>query len=189
MAVTLPDGSQLTVRGQADTWSTERGIEQLRFADGTVWDRSELAARALAATSGDDAIVGGYQDDTLDGGAGNDRFQNLGGYDTYRFGTGDGQDVIEATYGRVLFKPGIGQNDITFSRDGNDLIATVTASGDAVRIKDWLNSWQRIDRFDFANGASLNVNDVLPSSMSAKARKSSTARRTRIRWRAPRRTA
>lgn len=161
MAVTLPDGSQLTVRGQADTWSTERGIEQLRFADGTVWDRSELAARALAATSGDDAIVGGYQDDTLDGGAGNDRFQNLGGYDTYRFGTGDGQDVIEATYGRVLFKPGIGQNDITFSRDGNDLIATVTASGDAVRIKDWLNSWQRIDRFDFANGARLSVTDVL----------------------------
>ena len=161
MAVTLPDGSQLTVRGQADTWSTERGIEQLRFADGTVWDRSELAARALAATSGDDAIVGGYQDDTLDGGAGNDQFQDLGGYDTYRFGAGDGQDTIADNYGRVLFKPGIGQNDITFSRDGNDLIATVTASGDAVRIKEWLNSWQRIDRFDFDNGASLNVNDVL----------------------------
>ena len=161
MAVTLPDGSQLTVRGQADTWSTERGIEQLRFADGTVWDRTELAARALAATSGDDAIVGGYQDDTLDGGAGNDQFQDLGGYDTYRFGAGDGQDTIADNYGRVLFKPGIGQNDITFSRDGNDLIATVTASGDAVRIKEWLNSWQRIDRFDFDNGASLNVNDVL----------------------------
>lgn len=161
MAVTLPDGSQLTVRGQADTWSTERGIEQLRFADGTVWDRTELAARALAATSGDDAIVGGYQDDTLDGGAGNDRFQDLGGYDTYRFGAGDGQDTIADNYGRVLFKPSIGQNDITFSRDGNDLIATVTASGDAVRIKEWLNSWQRIDRFDFDNGASLNVNDVL----------------------------
>ena len=161
MAVTLPDGSQLTVRGQADTWSTERGIEQLRFADGTVWDRTELAARALAATSGDDAIVGGYQDDTLDGGAGNDQFQDLGGYDTYRFGAGDGQDTIADNYGRVLFKPGIGQNDVSFTRDGNDLIATVTASGDAVRIKEWLNSWQRIDRFDFDNGASLNVNDVL----------------------------
>lgn len=161
MAVTLPDGSQLTVRGQAETWSTERGIEQLRFADGTVWDRTELAARALAATSGDDAIVGGYQDDTLDGGAGNDQFQDLGGYDTYRFGAGDGQDTIADNYGRVLFKPGIGQNDVSFTRDGNDLIATVTASGDAVRIKEWLNSWQRIDRFDFDNGASLNVNDVL----------------------------
>ncbi len=161
MAVRLPDGSKLTVRGQANTWSSELGIEQLRFADGTVWDRTELAARALAATHGDDAIVGGWQDDTLDGGTGNDRFQNLGGYDTYRFGVGDGQDLIEATYGRVLFKPGIGQNDVSFTRDGNDLIATVAASGDSVRIKDWLNSWQRIDRFDFDNGARLNVSDVL----------------------------
>jgi VCBS repeat-containing protein len=161
VAVTLPDGSKLTVRGQADTSSTERGIEQLRFADGTVWNRADIAARALAATSGDDAIVGGYGDDTLDGGAGNDRFQNLGGNDTYRFGVGDGQDVIEATFGRVLFKPGIGQNDVVFSRDGADLVATVTASGDAVRVKDWLNSWQRIDRFDFDNGARLNTNDVL----------------------------
>jgi hypothetical protein len=53
--------------------------------------------------------------DTLDGGAGNDHFQNLRGYDTYRFGTGDGQDVIEANNGRVLFKPGIGQNDVGFA--------------------------------------------------------------------------
>ena len=161
MAVTLPDGSKLTVRGQADTWSTEQGIEQLRFADGTVWDRSELATRALAASAGDDTIVGGNQDDTLDGGSGNDQFQDLGGYDTYRFGTGDGQDTIADNYGRVLFKPGIGQNDVSFTRDGNDLIATVTASGDAVRVKDWLNNWQRIDRFDFDNGARLNVSDVL----------------------------
>lgn len=161
MAVLLPDGSRVTVRNQTNPWSSELGIEQVRFADGTVWDRTELASRALAATAGDDVIVGGWQDDTLDGGSGNDQFQDLGGYDTYRFGTGDGQDTIADNYGRVLFKPGIGQNDITFSRDGSDLIATITASGDAVRIKDWMNSWQRIDRFDFANGARLNVNDVL----------------------------
>lgn len=161
MAITLPDGSKLTVRGQADPWSTERGIEQLRFADGTVWSRADLASRALAASAGDDAIVGGYLDDSLDGGTGNDRFEDLGGYDTYRFGTGDGQDTITDDYGRVLFKPNIDQNDVSFTRDGNDLIASVTATGDAVRIKDWLNSWQRIDRFDFDNGARLNVNDVL----------------------------
>lgn len=161
MAVTLPDGSRVTVRGQANPWSSEIGIEQLRFADGTVWDRADLAARALSATEGDDTIVGGWQDDTLDGGAGNDQFQDLGGYDTYRFGTGDGQDTIADNHGRVLFKPGIGQNDVSFTRDGNDLLATVAASGDAVRIKDWLGSWQRIDRFDFDNGARLNASDVL----------------------------
>lgn len=161
MAISLPDGSKLTVSGQANLWSSEPGIEQLRFADGTVWNRADLASRALVATAGDDAIVGGYQDDTLDGGAGNDQFQDLGGYDTYRFGVADGQDTIADNYGRIQFKPGIGQNDVSFSRDGNDLVATVDASGDSVRIKDWLNNWQRIDRFDFDNGAQLNVNDVL----------------------------
>ncbi|MFZ5659601.1 MAG: putative Ig domain-containing protein [Pseudomonadota bacterium] len=161
MVVTLPDGSRLTVRDQAYPWSGELGIEQLRFADGTVWGRDELASRALAATASDDSIVGGYQDDLLEGGAGNDRFQNLGGYDTYRFGIGDGQDVIEDTYGSVLFKSGIGQNDVRFTRDGNDLIATVSTSGDAIRLKNWLNSWRRIGRFDFANGASLGISDVL----------------------------
>jgi VCBS repeat-containing protein len=168
MAVMLPDGGRVTVRGQANTWSNRIGIEQLRFAPstgsgqaGTAWNRTDLAALALTATDGDDAIVGGYGDDTLDGGAGNDRFQDLGGYDTYRFGIGDGQDVVEDTSGRVLFKPGIDQNGIAFTRDGNDLIATVSASGDSVRIKDWLNNWQRIDRFDFDNGARLTVSDVL----------------------------
>jgi VCBS repeat-containing protein len=161
LAMTFPDGGRVTVRGQANTWSDQVGIEQLRFTDGTVWGRVDLAAQALAATHGDDAIVGGYQDDTLDGGAGNDHFKNLGGHDTYRFGIGDGQDVIETTRGRIQFKPGIDQNGTIFSRDGNDLIVTVAASGDAVRLKDWLNNWQRIDTFDFANGARLNANDVL----------------------------
>lgn len=160
MAVTLPDGSRLTVQGQANTWSDRIGIERLRFADGTEWNRADLAARALSSTFGDDDIVGGYGDDMLDGGPGNDRFRNLGGYDTYRFGIGDGHDVIEATRGRIQFKPGIGQNDIGFSVDGNDLTVSVIESGDSIHIKDWLSSWQRIDRFEFANGARLTINDV-----------------------------
>jgi VCBS repeat-containing protein len=161
MDITLSDGDGMIVRGQADISSTEQGIEQLRFADGTVWDRSELASRALAATAGDDAIVGGYGDDTHDGGAGDDQFQDLGGYDTYRFGVGDGQDTISGSHGRLRFKAGIGQNDVKFTLDGNDLIATVATSGDAVRIKSWLHGWESIDRFDFDNGISLNVSDVL----------------------------
>ena len=77
MTVRLPDGSRLTVRGQADASSNERGIEQLRFVDSTVWNRTDLASRALAGSPGDDDIVGGYQDDTLEGGVGDDRFQDL----------------------------------------------------------------------------------------------------------------
>jgi VCBS repeat-containing protein len=162
MAITLRDGSKLITRYQASAQTGDfSGIEQLRFADGTVWNRAALASRALTSTDGADAIVGGYGNDTLDGGAGNDRLQDLSGYDTYRFGVGDGQDTITDNTGRVLFKPGIDQNDIDFSRDGNDLIATINASGDAVRINNWLNREQRIDYFEFANGARLNASDVL----------------------------
>ncbi|WP_309269906.1 calcium-binding protein [Azonexus sp.] len=159
MSITLQDGSRVIVRNQ--TWSSGWGIEQLRFANGTVWNRDDLAERAIAGTDGDDTIVGGYGNNTLDGGPGNDVFYDLGGYDTYLFGIGDGQDTITDRDGRIQFKTGIDQNDIDFTYDGTDLIATIAASGDAIRIKDWLGSWWRIDRFDFANGASLSFNDVL----------------------------
>ncbi|MDR0777352.1 MAG: putative Ig domain-containing protein [Azonexus sp.] len=161
LTVTLQDGSRVIVRGQAYQWSNQRGIELLRFADGTVWDRNDIAAHAIQGTAGDDTIVGGRGFDTLDGGPGNDVFFDLGGYDTYLFGIGDGQDTINNNSGCIQFKPGIGQNEVTFALDGTDLIATLDASGDSVRIKNWMNSWQRINRFDFANGASLSINDVL----------------------------
>ncbi|MDR2220676.1 MAG: putative Ig domain-containing protein [Methylobacillus sp.] len=160
MVIALPDGSSLTILKHNLTNSL-KGVEQLRFADGTVWDLTELASQALKATDGDDTIISSDQDDTLDGGAGDDSFNDLGGYDTYTFGIGDGQDTITDNYGRILFKPGIGQNDIDFSRDGNDLIVTVTTSGDTIRIKDWLNTWLSIDSLDFDNGAHFGRSDVL----------------------------
>ncbi len=160
LSLTLVDGSMVTVRGQASPWSSEVGIEQVRFADGTVWSRIDLASRALVGTSDADVIVGGELDDVIDAGAGNDRLQNLGGYDTYWFGTGDGTDVLDATRGRLVFKPGVGPNDVEFSREGNDLFVTLVGSGDSVRAKNWFTSWSRIDRFDFSNGTSLDGGDV-----------------------------
>ncbi len=47
---------------------------------------------------------------------------------------------------RTEFKAGIGQNDIAFTLDNNDLIATIAQSGDTIRITDWISSlWLRID--------------------------------------------
>ncbi|WP_339379875.1 calcium-binding protein, partial [Azoarcus taiwanensis] len=164
MTVSLQDGTAILVRNQATTWAASGGlgIEQVRFADGTVWDRAALDLRAVAGTDGDDIIVSSHADDVVDGGAGNDVFVNLGGYDTYRFGAGDGQDTIEGGRGKVAFKAGIDQLGVSFARDQGDLIATIDATGDSIRIGNWFytgSSW-RIDRFEFANGASLSGADV-----------------------------
>ena len=164
MTVTLPDGTMILVRNQAVRWAAGNGtgIEELRFADGTVWDRAVLAERAVVGTDGDDNIVSGYDDDTLDGGAGNDTFFNLGGYDTYHFGSGDGHDTIEGGRGKIVFKEGIDQLGVSFVREGNDLIATVDTTGDTIRIRNWVGTWSggRIDRFEFANGAVLTASEV-----------------------------
>jgi Ca2+-binding RTX toxin-like protein len=158
MTVALQDGTSILVRQQA----SGPGIELLRFADGTVWDRNALAQRAMAGTDGDDLIVTSLADDVVDGGAGNDLFVNLDGYDTYRFGMGDGQDTIEGGRGKVAFKAGIDQLGVSFTRDQGDLVALINASGDSIRIGNWFNAWSgsRIDRFEFANGASMSAADV-----------------------------
>jgi Ca2+-binding RTX toxin-like protein len=161
MAISLPDGGNLTVRGQANLSSATTGIEQVRFADGAVWHRADLVTLALEATDGEDRIIGSLVGDVLEGGAGNDDIEGMNGYDTYRFGVGDGQDTITDNDGRIQFKAGIDQNGVSFALDANDLIATIAASGDAIRIKDWLNSSKIINRFDFFNGAQLTASDVL----------------------------
>ena len=164
MTVSLQGGTAILVRNQVTSWAASGGlgIEQVRFADGTVWDRSALAQRAVAGTDGDDLIVSSHADDTVDGGAGNDVFVNLGGYDTYLFGAGDGQDTIEGGRGKVAFKAGVDQLGVSFTRDEGDLIATIDASADSIRIGNWFHTWSggRIDRFEFANGASLSAADV-----------------------------
>ncbi|MFT3857766.1 MAG: calcium-binding protein [Aquabacterium sp.] len=48
----------LIVPGQFDKWGTLYGIEALRFADGTTWDRDELATHVVDIT----ARPGGYKE-------------------------------------------------------------------------------------------------------------------------------
>ncbi|MCA3442286.1 MAG: hypothetical protein INF52_02795, partial [Rhodobacter sp.] len=53
-------------------------------------------ADSLTGGLGDDQLMGNAGDDTLDGGAGADRLDGGEGNNTYRFGHGDGADVISA---------------------------------------------------------------------------------------------
>ena len=164
MTVSLSDGTAILVRNQVSSWAASGGlgIEQLRFADGSVWDRNALALRAVAGTDGDDTIVSDHTDDIVDGGGGNDVFVNLGGYDTYLFGVGNGHDTIEGGRGEVVFKAGVDQLGVSFASDEGDLIATIDVSGDSIRIGNWFHVWSgsRIDRFEFANGAILSAAEV-----------------------------
>ena len=67
------------------------------FADGTVWDRAAMRARALADidTTGNDTVTGFDGADTFVAQPGNDTMAGGGGGDTYVFGRGAGNDTVD----------------------------------------------------------------------------------------------
>lgn len=119
-------------------------IEQIRFADGTVWDvaylRSLLPITPIVGTSGDDtlfspggvdttvlglegndSLTGSSSDDTLVGDAGDDRLQGNAGSD-HLLG-GEGNDVIRGDDDPEFLAEAYHGNDYLDGGDGDDQLA------------------------------------------------------------------
>ena len=93
------------------------GIEQIEFADGTVWTQSQWVARALQTTDGDDYITGFSSiDDYLFGAGGIDTLNGVGGNDTlvgeYLDG-GAGNDLLKDGY---IMQGGLGNDTYALSQ-------------------------------------------------------------------------
>ncbi|MDP2809897.1 MAG: calcium-binding protein, partial [Rhodocyclaceae bacterium] len=134
------DGSNLylTIIGTADRLTVQNyfssdayKVEQVRFADSTVWNGATLVAKTLIATEGYDYLVGGAGgdvinglggDDYIDGGLGNDTLSGGAGNDTLIGGTGD--DVLDGGAGNDALQGGAGNDTYRFGRgSGQDTIS------------------------------------------------------------------
>jgi Ca2+-binding RTX toxin-like protein len=133
-------GETATVVGHFDplVWG-EVAITTIEFADGTVWNQTEIERRThlFEGTTGDDSLVATEGDDVLDGGAGNDQLMGGNGSDTYVFGYGSGHDLIldqefpgATASDRILLKPGVTAADVelrvvTDDGNGNSLLPSL----------------------------------------------------------------
>jgi len=168
-------GETLTVRNQFSQHTVGLNyfaIEEFRFADETVWTLSDIRPMLLAAlkTSGDDTIIGYYTADRLDGGAGNDRLEGAGGGDTYVFGRGYGQDVVNANIiyitrdqpDHVEFAADVAPADIQIAREGDDLILTISGTDDSLRIEKHFSglTYWRVEEFRFADETVWTWEDI-----------------------------
>jgi len=98
------DGVRLTLTGGQDSFTVTRqfstdgtGLEEVRFADGTVWSRADIATqvREIFGTGSNDILNGSSGDDTLAGGFGIDQLYGGAGSDTYLYESIiDGHDLI-----------------------------------------------------------------------------------------------
>jgi len=143
-------------------------VQQIRFADGTTWDLSEISRRAFVGTSGDDYIVGLRGADTLMGGAGNDTLLGGQGADTYLFSIGDGEDVIDdsdvagsGSMDRIRFGAGIEQEDLSFTQSESHLEIGIQGTTDNVTVRNWfVDSEHRVEELVFADDSVLSDSQV-----------------------------
>ena len=172
--VTLKGQDSYIYTGVFGNLSANR-IEEIRFADGTVWTWQQLNQRMIAAatTAGDDVTFGTSTEDVFAASAGNDIIDGGDGSDTYSFGRGSGHDrirdhvdnIFAGDNDRLNFEAGITLADLGFSREGNDLIITILDTGDSVRIEDQFRwdawyVWHDVETFGFADGTTLTNADV-----------------------------
>jgi Ca2+-binding RTX toxin-like protein len=133
----------------------------------------------LNGSSGDDFIFGMGGNDTLEGNAGNDYLEGGKGQDslkggdgndTYFFKKGDGSDAIEDTpvgssddskADVLLFGEGINPEDLHVYANGENLIVDIKNTSDIITIKDWYTKENRIEYFEFADGAKLGIHEIL----------------------------
>ena len=137
----------LSIAGTADTMTVlgffnndganTSNLEEIRFADGTVWNVNTVKAQALVGTEsaqtlygyatpdvinaggGADTVYGAAGGDTLNGDAGDDVL--YGGDDNDVVRGGDGNDELRGQSGDDLVDGGAG-NDTIIANEGNDTV-------------------------------------------------------------------
>ncbi|NWC00518.1 hypothetical protein HX882_32070, partial [Pseudomonas gingeri] len=116
---------KITISGffyQDSTANPYNPVQQVQFADGTVWSPAAITATLLAGTAGNDNLRGSTADDTLSGGLGNDTLNGAAGNDLVD--GGDGDDVLDGGTGNDTLAGGVGNNTYLFGRgDGQDVVS------------------------------------------------------------------
>lgn len=183
------DGTD-TITISAMNSDTTKGVDEVHFADGTVWSDADIMARrtsftagndTITGTSGNETLYGAAGDDTLrglagndvlDGGTGNDLLYGGDGDDVYRFAPGDGQDLVadfpsgSGTGGVDTIQLGAGilpaDVSVTQAQNGADLVLSFAGSSDQITLSNAIGSslW-RIEQVTFANGTNWSYSDLM----------------------------
>jgi hypothetical protein len=167
--VSVPStGDTFTVKYQFFNGGTSvYGINNIKFSDGTIWNRSAITANAwIRGTTGADSITLPSDAATVYAGQGNDSLSVSGnGSDRILFAKGDGHDTLNnpgSGYNRndTLELIDINSSEVQFSRSGNALLLSVPSTGDSITVN--FQFWgdgsqiQGVTNVKFADGTIWN---------------------------------
>ncbi|WP_323601807.1 calcium-binding protein, partial [Rheinheimera pleomorphica] len=163
-------------------------LEEIRFADGTVWNVAQIKVMVMQSTNANDILYGYATDDVLHGGAGNDTLHGQAGNDRLHGGTGNdslnggagsdeyhfargwGQDNINNydtgsdKTDAIVFAEGIAPADIQLTRSGNSLVLSLLGSTDRITVSSYFdsdaNGVYKLEEIRFADGTVWNIAQV-----------------------------
>jgi Ca2+-binding RTX toxin-like protein len=153
-----------------------KGVDAIKFADGTVWDMTALneAAWLRGHVTNDTLQTDNGGNNTFFGGLGNDLLISGGsigavslanGSDTFVYRLGDGNDTIyerSRSSGEVdvLKLVGINPGDVTLHASGSDVIVRFTSNDQFITINANLYENYGVERFVFEDGTVWNRSDI-----------------------------
>lgn len=151
--------------GGDDPPPTTGAVEEIRFADGTVWGFADVFAQAgVTGTDGVETLYGNQGADLIDSKAGDDWLYGGNGDDVYLFGKGYGNDSIveqitlTEKHDVVRFLPEIAPGDIDFLPNDNALVAVIRETGEQLTILNYFSGegLGAIQAFEFGDGTILD---------------------------------
>lgn len=145
LSLVIPDsGDSLTITGWDN--DVQRRVEEVRFADGTVWNQQLIENLALTGSEANDLLVGTGTDDYSEGQAGDDTIRGLGGNDILL--GGEGHDELHGGSGDDQLLGGAGDDQL-IGDAGNDEL-------DGGPGNDTLNGGDGSDTYRFRRGDGTN---------------------------------
>lgn len=121
---------------------------------------------SLYGGDGNDTLFGQDGDDILDGGTGSDYLYGGAGNDTYIWGQGSGNDTIYNNGAAndngfdTIKMQNLVLASIEFTRESNDLVCTITQTGETMRLIDWgLGTSYQVGQIQFTDGT-LTAADI-----------------------------
>ncbi len=148
-----------TVRSYIDSYTLGANLENLDLVGTATMGvgnelnnliRGNALGNLIDAGDGNDFISGAGGDDTLYGGLGDD---------SYVFSIGFGNDIAIDTGGNndeVRMNDDLTVNDITLTRQGDDVVLGLKNSSDRLVLNQWFNQDQRIESIRFCDGTVMD---------------------------------
>src|SRR5262249_46259150 len=132
----------------------------VNFSDGISWTMTQIKQMLLdEASAANGGTVYGYaSNDVIVAGPGDKNLYGEGGYDTYVYSSGGGNDVIDDGYGLVskLVFSDIASTDVTLAQQSTNLVITNTLTGKTVTVVNELNPYKTgsLQSINFDDGVS-----------------------------------